>query len=750
MSIPPPLPRSIRWKIQLGLLSDVAKTSLSLSQLNKQKVFEQRHSYGLLASKHFHKSSALAIIDDTEKSDGSTSSPKVPAAASSRVEIIPTKKQTKIVVDDPLSVMASMEEEKIQAEKKKEIQQKKERAMASRPHHMHHPSAASNPSQGKVTNSVLNDAIGSQTRWNEFYSSKEIMDIIYKDLDRLPINHHIYFHQRKTKQVIQITDENWNPEDFPSMKSRQERSKILSEILFVYAKKNAAIGYRQGMHEILSFLLMVIEMDLLQKERHGVNFVKDDEEGVLLNSSKIVHDAYTMFVEVMRGLVPAFETRDENKSDAQSSMELMGTSTMNIIGDWYGDEELVKFISNLGIPPELYCTRWIRLMFSREVEGVDNALILWDEFFRQFHASSGKLTIMRILETAAAAMIILIQDQLIVPLQTGADKIYGVIEQEGDEHVSIHLLMNYPRIQDTLAIIETIRKLISNQLSGNRPAKIQRRRMPSSAQVPVDNFTPLQADQSMMYGVQNQQHAFSDKSYYAHGQNDNLLQPAQHHHYQHGHQKHQQQHHFQHISQQRGTNHVINGDGIRSKLKNIKSGPAWARMSNGLNAALKTAADAVHSIDSSLQHVNIAIGSDTAANGFYQTQNSRVTQNGPHFHDEMSLGYRDVRNDPIIVEEQINFTAQETSQYIETEGSFIGQSNPMHTKDGQVSERASYIPQEEACGLSLQLAKRMDKSISSLAKIKLLSNDAEVWKALSELEQIRNDLLKCNISLKYT
>eukprot|EP01083_Nonionella_stella_P171271 584725_1 len=93
--------------------------------------------------------------------------------------------------------------------------------MASRPHHMHHPSATSSPSQGKVTNGAANDTIGSQTRWNEFYSSKEIMDIIYKDLDRLPINHHIYFHQRKTNQVIQITDDNWNPEDTASMKSRR-------------------------------------------------------------------------------------------------------------------------------------------------------------------------------------------------------------------------------------------------------------------------------------------------------------------------------------------------------------------------------------------------------------------------------------------------------------------------------------------------------------------------------------------------
>mmetsp|Transcript_11710 Transcript_11710/g.17743 ORF Transcript_11710/g.17743 Transcript_11710/m.17743 type:complete len:742 (-) Transcript_11710:61-2286(-) len=739
MSSPQPLPRSIRWRIHLGLLSDVANPMVSLSELNKDKVFEQRRCYGLLASKHFHQSSALAIIDDTEKNEGSASSAKVPAAASGRTEIAPSKKQTKVIVDDPLSVMASMEEEKIQAEKKKEMQQKKERAMASRPHHMHHPSAASGPSQGKVTNGAANDTIGSQTRWNEFYSSKEIMDIIYKDLDRLPINHHIYFHQRKTNQVIQITDDNWNPEDSASMKSRQERSKILSEILFVYAKKNAAIGYRQGMHEILSFLLMVIEMDLLQKERYGVNSVKCDEEGVLLNSSKIVHDTYSMFDEVMRGLVPAFETRDENKSGAQSSMELMGTSTMEIIGDWYGDEELVDFITNLGIPPELYCTRWIRLMFSREVEGMDNVLVLWDEFFRQLHVCSESL--MKILETAAAAMIILIQDQLIIPLETGSDTIYGDIEQEGDEHVSIHLLMNYPRIQDTLAITETIRKLISNQLNGDRPAKIQRRkRKPSSTQVPLDNCMPPQARQPMMYGVQNQQQAFSDTSYYVHGQNETFTQPTQQQHYQH------EQHNFHH-SQQLATNHVLNGDGIRSKLKNIKSGPAWARMSNGLNAALKTAAGAVQSIDSSLQQVNIASGSDLSANNFYQSQNSRVSQTGPHFHDELSLGYRDVTNDPIIVEEQINFITQDASQYVESEGSFLGQSNSVHSGDRQVPERTAYIPQE-ASDLSLQLANRMDKSISSLAKIRLLSNDPEVWNALSELEQIRNDILKCNVSLK--
>ena len=49
-------------------------------------------------------------------------------------------------------------------------------------------------------------------------------------------------------------------------RSRSERSDVLSEILFVYAKEHPAMGYRQGMHEILSYCYLVLEIDIYREE----------------------------------------------------------------------------------------------------------------------------------------------------------------------------------------------------------------------------------------------------------------------------------------------------------------------------------------------------------------------------------------------------------------------------------------------------------------------------------------------------
>ncbi len=36
----------------------------------------------------------------------------------------------------------------------------------------------------------------------------------------------------------------------------------LSHMLFVYAREHPELGYQQGMHEILSYVLLALEMDV--------------------------------------------------------------------------------------------------------------------------------------------------------------------------------------------------------------------------------------------------------------------------------------------------------------------------------------------------------------------------------------------------------------------------------------------------------------------------------------------------------
>jgi TBC1 domain family protein 5 len=321
-----------------------------------------------------------------------------------------SRSTSKVVGDDPLSVMASMEEERAAMEKLNRMERKKRLLMESRPHMKHHPSSVETK-DAAGTNHLSDDRVketskDSKTRWDEFYSSKETMDIIKKDLDRLPLNHHIYFNQLKERQCI---DDSFATNDI-SLNNREERSLVLSQILFVYAREHK-IGYRQGMHEILSFVMMAIEKDLIMRDILGLidgPFVQDSEH--LLNKSFIVHDTYTIFDAIMSSLSLAFgHSGDESR--LSKPVERTGDATIRIIREFYGDDQLADFLMNLDVPPELYCTRWIRLMFSREVVGLDEVFNLWDTFFNQL--GSGEMTLINILETAAASMIILIKDQLL-------------------------------------------------------------------------------------------------------------------------------------------------------------------------------------------------------------------------------------------------------------------------------------------------------------------------------------------------
>ncbi len=252
------LPRSIRWKIQLGLINDCGLRKLEskdgtdkyledLALRNEKIIMDHRTKYEKLAEKHFRQSSALSIISDTEINPVGPSSVAKSASIARKGSASKTmvKKSVKNVVDDPLSLMATMEEQKVKVDRKKQIDRKRELLMTSRPHMAHHPSTAKGvnnqiPSKSGVESVVnSNEESFSKTRWDEFYSSKDIIELIEKDLDRMPIDHHVYFYQRKTKENVSVDDDKWNVNNPTMMQSRTERNKYLSEILFVFAKEHS-------------------------------------------------------------------------------------------------------------------------------------------------------------------------------------------------------------------------------------------------------------------------------------------------------------------------------------------------------------------------------------------------------------------------------------------------------------------------------------------------------------------------------
>jgi hypothetical protein len=99
-------------------------------------------------------------------------------------------------------------------------------------------------------------------------------------------------------------------------------------------------------------------------------------------------------------------------------------------------------------PPPIYCTRWVRLMFSREVVGYENVFKLWDVLFSYDN-------VMQALEITSAGRILLISDALLLP-----------------ENNTLDLLMNVPPLTDITSLKDTLEKLMK-QRESDGPIHVQ-------------------------------------------------------------------------------------------------------------------------------------------------------------------------------------------------------------------------------------------------------------------------------------
>jgi TBC1 domain family protein 5 len=285
----------------------------------------------------------------------------------------------------------------------------------------------------------------------------ESFEIIDKDLHRLQPEHYTYHHSRK--RLLQ------QEQDFNV--SHGERTALLAELLQIHAREHAALGYRQGMHEIGSYLVLVIEMDLYDLESTALSSgVAEDERSCgILNAEYLRHDAFAMLERVMTFLSPAYDIK-QSPNQSSSPMETMGRSIVAKLKDTASDEALWQTVKHMHCPPELYCTRWVRLMFSREVLGWRNVLLLWDIFMDLMTAHEsiksmepskyskpgaslqlGQFTLMEVLETTAASMILLQRDALL----------------EADPNESIHILMNVAPLTNIVPLTATLLSMMRRQ-----------------------------------------------------------------------------------------------------------------------------------------------------------------------------------------------------------------------------------------------------------------------------------------------
>jgi len=196
-------------------------------------------------------------------------------------------------------------------------------------------------------------------------TSVDRLRIIKKDVMRIDTEHAQKFHYYINDRASQNGQD---PQDFST--SVEMRSSFIMKILFVYSEKYGS--YYQGFHELCSAIMFVIESDLSESELNTGRVQTNDEvdsKEVLLNRKFLLHDTFSIFEALMSHLAKCYKDSGKISNEVVSKIPYVAC-----------DKELYNLIQSVPMEHEVYLSRWIRLMMSREVVGLQQTFQLWDTF----------------------------------------------------------------------------------------------------------------------------------------------------------------------------------------------------------------------------------------------------------------------------------------------------------------------------------------------------------------------------------
>ena len=193
-------------------------------------------------------------------------------------------------------------------------------------------------------------------------------------------------------------------------------------VLTIWSSLNPAISYRQGMHELLAPLLVVLERD----GQCGDKSTADSEAGLLgcvTDKDFTEHDAYALFEKLMAVISESFAPQERKKTTdgqyARPGGVVARCDHMHNTLLRSKDYELYIHLQSQHVEPQLYSMKWIRLLLGREFQ-LEDVLALWDALFADHlqACSKGSKPVaggrgLELLEYVCVAMIIYIRADLL-------------------------------------------------------------------------------------------------------------------------------------------------------------------------------------------------------------------------------------------------------------------------------------------------------------------------------------------------
>lgn len=255
--------------------------------------------------------------------------------------------------------------------------------------------------------------------WGRFFHKAELEKMVDQDLSRLYPEHGSYFQTPGCQGVLR-------------------------RILLLWCIRHPNYGYRQGMHELLAPLLYVLQADLerlsevrklyqdyftdnfdglsfnetdlsyksdlekdssedigIRKDLVKVNYLNEldpkiqtiisfsdaygaeGELGIVLSEKFMEHDAYSMFDSLMNGdggavAMANFFSHSPSQQNGLPPVIEASSALYHLLS--LVDPSLYSHLVELGVEPQYFALRWLRVLFGREF-ALEDLLVIWDEIF---------------------------------------------------------------------------------------------------------------------------------------------------------------------------------------------------------------------------------------------------------------------------------------------------------------------------------------------------------------------------------
>ncbi|KAJ7156050.1 rab-GTPase-TBC domain-containing protein [Mycena crocata] len=229
--------------------------------------------------------------------------------------------------------------------------------------------------QASASNLERNNPLSlhNENPWKEWFASVELRKTILQDVERT-FPEIAFF--REPEVQLQLTN-----------------------ILFLHsAVTNPAIGYRQGMHELLAPLYYAVDFDSTEE---SAELSDDPAMHEFCSRTWVAADAWALFEALMRGASKWYEWQ-EPPAMSRANPSLFATHVnipagpvdikpyiTPVVQDCNRiqsnllrttDPLLWKAMQAAGIEPQIYGIRWLRLLYTREFDLL-SAMKLWDGLF---------------------------------------------------------------------------------------------------------------------------------------------------------------------------------------------------------------------------------------------------------------------------------------------------------------------------------------------------------------------------------